>query len=182
MADPRRIPDDPGPDDRATEELVAYLDGELDPEAAEAVSAKLGRDPALRAEADSLQRAWDALDLLPRSEPSAAFTSRTLSQVMPAAGSGQTAFLPAGPAAPTMPAIPAPRASAGFWLASAALILAAGLGGYVAHWALTPAPVPADPPLGELSLMKNMRLYRHVDDMDYLKHLESPELFGDEAE
>ena len=37
MADPRRTPDPPEPD-RATEELVAYLDGELDPRAAEAVA------------------------------------------------------------------------------------------------------------------------------------------------
>lgn len=180
MADPRRTPDAPEPDDRATEELVAYLDGELDPQAAEAVVAKLGRDPALRAQADSLQRAWDALDLLPRPEPSAAFTSRTLSQVMPAAaGSGQTAFLPGGPAVATMPAMSSPRPGAGFWLASAALVLAAGFGGYVAHWALAR---PTGPPLEDVPLMKNMRLYRHVDDMDYLKHLESPELFGDEAE
>ena len=33
-----------------------------------------------------------------------------------------------------------------------------------------------------VTLMKNLRLYRNVDDMEYLKKLDSPELFGDEGE
>jgi hypothetical protein len=31
-------------------------------------------------------------------------------------------------------------------------------------------------------LMKNLRLYRNVDDMEYLRKLDSPEMFGDEGE
>src|SRR5262249_41070651 len=63
-------------EDRAN--LVAYLDGELDAEAAQALEAKLSVDPTARAEADALKRTWELLDYLPRPEPSPSFTHRTL--------------------------------------------------------------------------------------------------------
>jgi anti-sigma factor RsiW len=183
VADTRRPPDDDRPDSGATEELVAYLDGELDPKAAESMATRLSLDPKLRAEADALQRAWDILDVLPRPQPSAAFTSRTLSQVSPvppAPSGGQTAVA----AAATMPAFPAPRPGTGFWIGSLVLILASAAGGYLAHRALAPPPepAPADPPLKDVPLMKNLRLYRNVDDLEYLKRLDSPELFGEDGE
>src|SRR5579884_2574830 len=61
-------------------ELVAYLDGELSGERARAVETRLSLDPAARAEADALKRTWDLLDFLPRPEPSASFTQKTLSR------------------------------------------------------------------------------------------------------
>jgi anti-sigma factor RsiW len=185
VADTKPEPDD-DTRDSATEELIAYLDGELDPKAAEAVATRLSLDPKLRAEADALQRAWDILDVLPRPQPSAAFASRTLSQVIPVPGGGSgTQFIaPSGPVAATMPATPARRSGAGFWLTSAVLILLAGAGGYLGHRALAPPPkaVAVDPPLEDVPLMKNLRLYRNVDDMDHLRTLDSTELFGDEGE
>lgn len=186
MADTKPEPDDADTQDSATEELIAYLDGELDPKAAEAVATRLTLDPNLRAEADALQRAWDILDVLPRPQPSAAFASRTMSQVVPVPGGGSgTQFLaPSGPVTATMPAVPSQRAGAGFWLAAGLVILLAGAGGYVGHRAVAPPlkPVAIDPPLEDVPLMKNLRLYRYADDMDYLKRLDSPELFGDEGD
>lgn len=178
MADTKRPPDDAVPD-RPTEELVAFLDGELDPKEAEAVATRLSLDPRLRAEAEGLQRTWDILDVLPRPQPSSAFATRTVSQVVPvpSAASG-TQFL-AGSAATTA-LMPARRTGTAFWVVSALLVLAAGAGGYAGHLLL--APKPADPPLEDVPLMKNLRLYRNVEDMEYLKKLESPELFGDEGE
>jgi hypothetical protein len=177
VADTKPPPDDAGPPDARTEELVAYLDGELDPKAAEAMATKLSLDSNLRAEADALQRAWDILDVLPRPKPSAAFTTRTVSQVIPAGLSG-TQLLPPGSAVQTVAAVPDARP--GFRLGPTALILLAGVAGYLGHWALAPRPV--EPPLEDVTLMKNLRLYRHVDDIEYLKKLDSPELFGDEGE
>jgi hypothetical protein len=184
VADTKPPPDGDDPAGGPTEELVAYLDGELDPKAAESVATRLTLDPRLRAEADALQRAWDILDVLPRPQPSAAFATRTLSQVipLPPSQSGTQILTPSGPAAVTMTALPAPRPGAGFWLGSALLVLVAGLGGFLGHRALTPPPKADDPPLEDVPLMKNLRLYRNVDDLDYLKKLDSPELFGDEAE
>jgi anti-sigma factor RsiW len=186
VADTKPLPDDAGPPDGPTEELTAYLDGELDPKAAESMATKLSLDPKLRAEADALQRAWDILDVLPRPQPSATFTTRTVSQVIPvpASLSGTHTDAVPGSAAPTMPAVRSRRTGPGFWLGSMVLVLAAGAGGYLGHRAVAPAPRPVtpEPPLEDVTLLKNLRLYRHVDDIDYLKKLDSPELFGDESE
>src|SRR4051812_21353285 len=64
-------------------DLVAFLDGELTGEAARALETKLSLDPAARAEAESLKRTWELLDFLPRSEPSPAFTQKTISKLAP---------------------------------------------------------------------------------------------------
>jgi anti-sigma factor RsiW len=183
MADTKPQPEDADTPNEPTEELVAYLDGELDPKAAESVATRLSLDPKLRAEADALQRAWEVLDVLPRPQPSAAFATRTVSQVVPVPGGSGTQFLaPSGPAAVTMPMLSARWSGPGFWLASVVLILAAGVAGYLGHRGLAPPKAVADPPLEDVPLMKNLRLYRNVDDVEYMKKLDSPELFGDEGE
>ena len=64
MPDPQPFTDD----DR--DDLIAYLDGELQGAAQRRVENRLVTDPTVRAEADSLKRAWDLLDYLPRPEPS----------------------------------------------------------------------------------------------------------------
>ena len=182
MADTKPEPDDVDRETAVTEELVAYLDGELDPGASEAFAAKLRQDPKLRAEAESLQRAWDVLDVLPRPLPTPSFATRTLSQAIPAAAapSGTQVVPYTDPRAP----VAASRPGSGFWFASTAVIVAAAIGGYFGHRAMAPAPrtVSPDPPLEDVTLMKNLRLYRHVDDMEYLEKLDSPELFGDDGE
>src|SRR5205085_12576291 len=75
MSDPQPLTDA----DR--DELVAYLDGELDADGQQRVEARLGQDPRVRAEADTLRRAWEMLDYLPRPVPSQDFTERTLTRV-----------------------------------------------------------------------------------------------------
>jgi anti-sigma factor RsiW len=180
LADTERQPNEPG--DAPTEELVAYLDGELDPKAAESVATRLSLDPKLRAEADALQRAWDILDVLPRPRPSAAFATRTVSQVVPLPpGLSGTQYL-AGPANTTA-LLPVVRTGLVFWVVSAFFILVAGAGGYFGHLLLAPPKsTAAEPALEDVPLMKNLRLYRNVDDMEFLKKLDSPELFGEEGE
>lgn len=179
MADEKRLPDEDDVPEAGTEELVAYLDGELDPRALESMSTKISLDPKLRAKAEAYQRTWDILDVLPRPEPSSTFTNRTLSQAIPRL-SGPTQ-LQSSLAVPTMSAFPSPRPTLGFWFVSLVLVVAAGVGGYFGHRAIAPPPkaMPADPALEDVPLMKNMRLYRNVDDMEYLKRLDSPEMFGE---
>ena len=53
MADVKPVPNDDDPADEATDELVAYLDGELDSKAAEAIATRLSLDAKMRAEAES---------------------------------------------------------------------------------------------------------------------------------
>lgn len=67
--------------DEDREDLVAYLDGELDEAAARQLEAKLSIDAEARAEAEALQQTWGLLDYLPRPEPSPSFTHRTLERL-----------------------------------------------------------------------------------------------------
>jgi anti-sigma factor RsiW len=167
-------PDDHDTPDGATEELVAYLDGELDPAAAEAMATRLSLDPHLRAEADALQRAWDILDVLPRPQPSAAFLTRTVSQVIPTAAASATAVVP------TLPPMSAGRSGGLFWGVSVILILVAGLGGYVGRALLVPRGQEYEQITRDAALLHNLRLYRTVEDLDYARQLDDPTLFGEE--
>ena len=62
-------------------ELVAYLDGELDEAATQAVEAKIATDADARAELDALKQTWGMLDYLPKASPSPNFTNRTLERL-----------------------------------------------------------------------------------------------------
>jgi anti-sigma factor RsiW len=162
-------------EDRAN--LVAYLDGELDAEAARALEAKLSLDPTARAEADALKRTWELLDYLPRPEPSPSFTHRTLERLAvqaPTTGT-QTIGRP----------FRWPLWALGLGWA-AALLLAAG-GGLLAAHLLRPRPPAAVEPadlqdqlVRHLRVIENRRLYENVDDLDFVRALDTPELFGDD--
>jgi hypothetical protein len=71
----------PSLSDKDRADLIAYLDGELNERAAREVETRLHRDPTARAEVEALRRTWALLDYLPRPEPSAHFTHRTLTRV-----------------------------------------------------------------------------------------------------
>ena len=79
------------PSSSFTEKLVAYLDGELPEGDARDVESSLASDPAMRAEVEKLNRAWELLDLLPRPHASSDFSSRTLTTLKV---SGATTALP----------------------------------------------------------------------------------------
>jgi hypothetical protein len=88
------VPDDEPAPDPFEAELVAYLDGELDPAAARKVEARLAKDPAARARAAELKKSFDMLDYLPRPEPSANFTSRTLEKLPAVKPAANTPTIP----------------------------------------------------------------------------------------
>ena len=75
----------PAPDEH---NLVAYLDGELDDDAAMQVEQQLATQPEVRQNVDRLARTWDLLDLLPSHKASAAFTEKTLTQIQAKVVSG----------------------------------------------------------------------------------------------
>ncbi|MCS6852039.1 MAG: hypothetical protein NZ700_12830 [Gemmataceae bacterium] len=165
---------DPAPRDKDEhEDLVAYLDGELDEEAARAVEAKLSRDPRARAEAEALKLTWDLLDYLPRPEPSASFTHRTLERV--------AALRPTGPQ-------PVRQATRRRWVRLAWVatwLLAAGIGfGAVAFWPASLWPVAPEDDIERLArdlrVIENVRLYQYADDIKFLRDLDHPDLFGDD--
>ena len=156
--------------------LVAYLDGELDEKAARALEARLANDPHARAEAEALKRTWEMLDYLPRAEASTSFTHRTLERL-----AVQTSSRPL-----TRPVRRLP-----WWLLTAgwaaALLLAAG-GGLTAANLLWPRPPAAADDAAEVEaqiahhrrVLENRRLYEHADDLDFVRALDSSDLFGDD--
>ena len=71
-------------------ELIAYLDGELAPDAAQKLESKLAADAAVRTRATEYKKTFDLLDYLPKPEPSADFTNRTLTKIQPALVAGSS--------------------------------------------------------------------------------------------
>lgn len=75
MSDPTKLV----PDQRA--ELAAYLDGELDEAATQAMERVLAESPEARHEVDMLARTFSLLDVLPRPNASTGFSAKTLSSL-----------------------------------------------------------------------------------------------------
>jgi anti-sigma factor RsiW len=186
-------PDKPAPDGAPTPpvtELVAYLDGELDAKAADVVEARLSLDAKARAEVESLKRAWDLLDFLPRREPSSTFTTRTLERIeplrLPGASATVSTLASSHPSA-ALPTTMSRQRRLLVWGGWAAAIVAAGVIGYFArgpiHDAIFPSAERSNDAqiVADMQLLENLRLYRHVDDMEFLKALDTPELFGEDA-
>jgi anti-sigma factor RsiW len=167
--------------DKDREDLVAYLDGELDRAAARKMEARLNVDARIRAEATALRRTWELLDFLPRAEPSVQFTHRTLERL-----AAQTA------------AMNQPRTGWRRWspwavgLGWAAAVLLAAAAGYAGVRYLAAGPDPEQNPpqvvdkrppddllVENLRVVENRRLYENVDDLDYLRALDDPDLFGE---
>jgi anti-sigma factor RsiW len=63
------------------EELVAYLDGELDTDSNRRVERRLSQDPKYRRQLRALQQSWDLLDHLPRADVDESFTESTIAMV-----------------------------------------------------------------------------------------------------
>jgi anti-sigma factor RsiW len=155
-------------DDRAN--LTAYLDGELDEEATQLLEAKLAQDPDARAEVEALRQAWTMLDYLPRATPSTSFTNRTMERLSLERRPVQTGKMPVA------------RVGWGRALAWAAAVLLAAAAGY---WAsgrlLAPGPSGDDEPLvRHLRVIEKWRDYDMVNDLEFLKSLDDPDLFGDD--
>jgi anti-sigma factor RsiW len=147
------------------EELVAFLDGELPEEEAHQVEAKLNRDASTRAEADALRKAWDLLDYLPKPEPSSNFTHRTLER------------LGAVRQTQTVPGRRLRIVAVGLaWVA--AVLLAVGIGYGAMALFLTRNAGDKDL-VRDLRVLENKRLYDVGEDLDFLRELDQPDLFGD---
>ena len=63
------------------EELVAYLDGELDMDSNRRVERCLAQDAIFRRQLRELQQSWDLLDHLPRADVDESFTESTIAMV-----------------------------------------------------------------------------------------------------
>ncbi|MEL0094509.1 MAG: hypothetical protein VW875_01605 [Planctomycetaceae bacterium] len=66
------------PSDHANQQLVAYLDGELDETVSQEIERRLADDPEYRLRLQQLQQTWDLLDELPRVNRDESFTQSTV--------------------------------------------------------------------------------------------------------
>lgn len=144
------------------ENLVAYLDGELDENSTRVIDDALATSQVARHEVEMLTRTWEMLDLLPREKASDSFTQTTM----------QTALQAEKPA-PSIAAedlIPRIRQAASVFAWSAGLLFVAW-GGFMLtnRWINN----PADQLIEELPVVENLELYQEVGDVEFLKSLES---------
>jgi anti-sigma factor RsiW len=161
------------------EELIAYLDGELNDAAAANVEERLARDPQVRQTVEKLTRAWDLLDLLPAARASSDFTERTLSAIgtqRKSADNADTKYLPVGPGRRV-------RASGGRWairvVGLIGLLIAAAVG---FNGSFRRNAEPIDKLLTELPLIERLDQYQAVGDVEFLRHLASSGLFDEQSD
>jgi anti-sigma factor RsiW len=151
-------------DERVREELVSYLDGELDAEASLRVERRLADDPVYRQALQELEKAWDMLDVLPSAQPSENFTQTTVEMVALSAEKDVTQLKSH-----------AERRRRAALLTSAAAVCLASLAGFGAvYWT---ASRPNRELVRDLPVIENMEYYRHADSVDFLRRLEREGLF-----
>jgi hypothetical protein len=152
-----------------TEELSAYLDGELTPSERSRIEQRLGQDAAYREELQRLERAWDLLDRLPRADVGEAFTRTTIEMVAVAASEDLATALAAEP-----------KRRRRQWLVAAGFLVAASAGGLVIGRTLWPDPNRKL--LEDLPVIENFEQYHQADSVDFLRKLQTEKLFPEETD
>ncbi|MER3414734.1 MAG: hypothetical protein C4297_00775 [Gemmataceae bacterium] len=143
--------------------LVAYLDGELDETTAARIEARLTESAAWRREVESLRRAWDLLDYLPRAQATPQFTEKTLARLSALRRQHRWAR----------------RISIAVCSSLAvALVAAAGVLGF--YLTYRPLPSAAELSAEDLRVLENRWLYEHIEDLEFVHELAHPDLFGED--
>jgi hypothetical protein len=153
--------------DQLDEQLVAYLDGELEPQVSRQIENLLASDEYARRRLNQLASSWDLLDQLPRSTVDDLFTRTTVEMVALAAEDEVVQAQAADPARRRRR-----------WLETGIAVAAAGLVGFVII-AIT-APDENAGLLRDLSVVKNLELYRDVGNLELLKQFQNAKMFTDD--
>ena len=162
------MPTDPVKTESSLEEqLVAYLDGELDAEAVRRIEERLAAEPEVRAALNRLERTWDLLDELGSTPVGDSFTRTTLEMVTVAAEEDVQQAIAAAPI----------RRRRRRWLIGGGMLAAAAAGFLAAYLAL---PNPNRQLLHDLPVLENLEEYCQVDDIKFLRLLEEKGLFPKE--
>lgn len=149
--------------DPVEEELVAYLDEELAPDHRARVEHRLAQDARFREKLRHMQKSWDMLDLLARSEPNESFARTTVAMVALKAKEATEVQKESSQRFITI-----------FRLAVAGCTVACGLLAYsIGSWLLS---APDRQLLQDLPVIEHLDEYNHAESVAYLKSLEG--LFG----
>lgn len=151
------------------QDLVAYLDGELDDEGARRVEGLLSSDADAREEMHKLEVAWDLLEELPREEVGQSFTHTTVEMIALSAegtvSSEQKAWS---------------RKQGGRLALAGASLLVAAASGFLAVSLVWPNPNRSL--LRDLPLLEDLDAYRQVETIDFIRQLKQSGLFDDVQE
>ena len=150
------------------ENLVAYLDGELDEASTEEIERTLARSAKARHEVDMLTRTWELLDTLPKSKASDEFSERTLSSI-------KVEDLKQSAAGWFRPANWGRRLYPVFW--GLGLIAAAIVAFSVSRYGI---PDESEQLVEELPLIDNYNVYSDIVDVEFLQQLQKSGLFNED--
>ena len=145
-------------------QLVAYLDGELDEESRRLIDRRLAAEPELRDALGRLEQTWDMLDGLERSSIENTFTQSTLEMVAQVAAEDVRQEL-----------AEAPRRRRRRWLVVSMSMVASAAAGFLITVVLQPNPNREL--LEDLPVLENLDRYREIDDMDFLRLLAAEDIF-----
>jgi anti-sigma factor RsiW len=150
------------------EELVAYLDGELDPQQSRQIEQRAAVEPDARRMLQELDRTWHMLDELDAPPTSEDFTRTTLEMVaLAAVGDAEKAKAQR------------PRQRLRAWLWAAAGLVGAAAAGFLVVAALLPDPNAQL--LQDLPILENFDQYREIDSVDFLRALNKEKLFTEDG-
>ncbi len=148
------------------EQLVAYLDGEMDAAAARQLEAHLADDDQLRRRLYQFDHTWQLLDQLETDAAGRDFTRTTLEMVAAADQADRQRA--------AAPSRRVRRAALVF-----AVLAAAGMAGFLAVAAVRPNPNRRL--LEDLPVLENLEPYRAIDSLDFLAALHEAGLFSEPA-
>jgi len=151
------------------EQLVAYLDGELQPQQSRRIEELLASDAEAQQTLQRLDRTWEMLGELDRQETEEE-TVRSTMEMLAAAAEEDVAGLRS--AAPV-------RRRRRFALAAGGL-LAASLAGFLIVSRLTPDVNRQL--LEDLPVLENLDAYQEVGDVEFLRELSREQIFADFAD
>ncbi len=152
-----------------SDDLVAYLDGELDADVSRQLEERLTENSQTRDRVRGLERAWDLLDELPRSEADEMFTHSTVEMLAVEVSHELEAERAVRPGRRLRK-----------WLLAAGGLALAGFFGVVAineFW-----PSPDDRVLRDLPVLQQLDEFEQIGDVNYLRVLQKQERFTDEED
>ena len=149
--------------------LVAYLDHELNEAEARAIETKLTQSVTARREVDVLKQTWQLLDHLPMPRASEDLTQRTLTEVAKIGLMGDKVM---GKAAQLG------RRAVGALACLAAVGLCFVIGLVVVRWLI---PDPTSRLAQDLSIAEHLDEYQEIGTLEFLERLDKSPEFGNDA-
>lgn len=153
--------------DQESQQIVAYLDGELDSATNAEIEKRLADDTEFALRLQQLQRAWELLDELPRAKSNIDFTRSTVELIAVSAEDD----LQATKNHQTQKKIQS-------WLTRSGLIsLAIVMGWFIGDWYFGRAQRQL---IQDFPVIHQLDEYRLTEDMEFLKQLQDTGLFNEE--